>query len=103
MSRSHKKHFYCKDRNPYAKRLANRCVRHALNADSDLELQYGSYRKFYESWDICDWGFYDSWESYWESSIRTYERLKSWFPNREIEFPDRDEEYRKWRKYYYNK
>lgn len=103
MSRSHKKHFYCKDRNPYAKRLANRRVRRALNADSDLELQHGSYRKFYESWDICDWGSYDSWESYWEFSIRTYERLKSWFPNREIEFPDRDEEYRKWRKYYYNK
>ena len=103
MSRSHKKHFYCKDRNPCAKRLANRRVRRALNADSDLELQHGSYRKFCESYDICDWGSYDSWESYWEFSVRTYERLKNWFPNREIEFPDRDEEYRLWRKYYYNK
>ena len=103
MSRSHKKHFYCKDRNPYAKRLANRCVRRALNNDFDLELPHSSYRKFYESWDICDWKFHDSWEEYWESSVRIYEYLQIVNPHREFEFPDRDEEYRKWRKYHYNK
>lgn len=103
MSRSHKKNFITKDRNPYIKRYANRCVRRALNNDFNLELQHNSYRKFYESYDICDWKFRESWEEYWAVTLRIYERLSLTYPNREIEFPDKEQEYRWWRQSYYNK
>ena len=103
MSRSHKKHFCCKDRNPYMKRYANRRVRQALNRDFDLELQHSDYRKFFRSWEICDWRFYETWEDYWESTVASYNKLLSWFPDLKQEFPDKDKTYREWCKFYYNK
>ena len=105
MSRSHKKFFCCKDkeRNPFMKRYANRCVRRALNNDFDLELQHNSYRKFYDSWEISDYRFQSTWKEYWESTVRTYEQFCALFPNHNYEFPDKEKLYREWRKFYYNK
>ena len=52
MSRSFKKVPGHCDRNPFAKKVANRKVRRDWTIPSG-----GAYRKAYESWDICDFRF----------------------------------------------
>ena len=50
MSRSHRKVYgYC-DRNPYAKRLANKRVRRTKHLPNGK-----LYKKVFDSWDICDY------------------------------------------------
>ena len=58
MSRSYKHHPFCTDRKDGAKwwkNQANRKVRHSLDVPNGK-----AYRKFYESWEIRDWVFYES-------------------------------------------
>lgn len=58
MSRSYKKIPIYKDRNPYMKKLANRKLRRRLNANEECFIgNYKSYKKTFESWDICDYYF----------------------------------------------
>ncbi len=49
MSRSFKKVPIIKDSSQYAKRQANKKVRH-----SDIS-NFGNYKKLYEQWNISDW------------------------------------------------
>lgn len=60
MSRSRKAPFYA-DRNPFAKNQANRKMRQKNKkacVKSVDEVKSGkSYKKNYESWDICDYRF----------------------------------------------
>ena len=53
MSRSYKKPWIC-DRNPYSKNQANRKVRRYKRKIKDGK----SYRKLYNSYNICDYKFY---------------------------------------------
>lgn len=54
MSRSKKAPWYVQGGKKYGKRFANkRLRRYKLHL-----LQNMSYKKLYESWDICDWKFY---------------------------------------------
>ena len=50
MSRSYKKNPIHKDSNKWAKKYANKVVRRTKTIHSGK-----SYRKIFNSWDICDW------------------------------------------------
>lgn len=65
MSRSYKKTLgYC-DRNPWAKRQANKKVRRTWDIDSG-----GAYKKLYDSYAICDYKFlYYSEQEYIQQTI----------------------------------
>ena len=67
MSRSHKKVWGSKDRNPWAKNYANRKLRYKTNVPNG-----GNYKKFTQSYDICDWKFF------WYSKQEFLEFQKRW-------------------------
>jgi hypothetical protein len=55
MSRSYKKHLFLKKNSRFEKNFANRVVRRSSDIPDGK-----AYRKFYETWNICDWVlFYD--------------------------------------------
>lgn len=104
MSRSYKKTPWCGDRKGKdKKRIANHIVRQWLKRNMDQTLAPGDYKKLYETWDICDYGWTSTWEQYWESEWKSYRWICSMFPNREHKAPDKKECYRKWLKFYHNK
>ena len=105
MSRSYKKTPYCGDKKGKAKkRIANHRVRQSLKRDLELVVQKGQYKRLFETWDICDYYSIQSWESYWRSSVNVYYWIKERFPeSTKNKFPDKKEEYRKWKRYYKNK
>ena len=65
MSRSYKKYPYAGDnvKRKERKRLANQSVRTKLRSFDELP-QRNSYRKMYESYDICDYYDDSTWEEY---------------------------------------
>ena len=96
MSRSYKKHPFCKDwnrRKRVGKQLANRKVRAQLKRG--IEIPSGkSYRTVFETWDIYDYHWYKS----KSEAIKNFETKR--FKNR----PDKLEEaIDDWKKYYYRK
>ena len=75
MSRSYKKHDIVKDpANKAMKRYANKKVRHTKNIPNGK-----AYKKFFESWDICDY----RWIWTREDAIRNFEQApaNSWIKN----------------------
>ena len=73
MSRSYKKEPVVKDhsKHKYAKKLANRKVRRKLK-NCDYDFPSGkAYRKIYETWDVCDWRFRETYREY-ETRKRQY-------------------------------
>lgn len=91
MSRSRKKNWFVKDRNPFMKNYANRRLRRIKIVVNDLELGYDddsygeivgektnlpldnkSYKKYTCSYDISDWCWYSS-----EQHITKY--VNRWF------------------------
>ena len=75
MSRSYKKHPYCGDKKQN-KEIANRRVRRKLNSNYDLNFSNKSYKKVFDSYDICDWWFGpSSFEDYCHSVLDLWERL----------------------------
>lgn len=68
MSRSYKKHPWYKDRSPYMKNQANRKVRRYKGEN----LNHKSYRKLFQSWDICDYKF----DGYGKEEIKKRWRAK---------------------------
>ena len=62
MSRSYKKYPFCKCENSCksGKKFANRKVRRHKKEISNGR----SYKKLYESWDICDYQHKETWEGY---------------------------------------
>ena len=73
MSRSRKYHPYYKDRpSKGMKRIYNKRIRQALK-DHELRLDYKSYRKLDDSYDLSDW--HDrpgSFENYYKSCVRRW-------------------------------
>lgn len=96
MSRSYKKHPWCCDRRTKdIKKVANRIVRAKLK-NPDFELKNSDYKKVFESYDICDFKWYDTWETYWAREWRYYYKYGG-------DEPDFKECYRHWLKWYKRK
>ena len=100
MSRSRKYHPYYKDRpSKGMKRIYNKRIRQALK-DHELRLDYKSYRKLDDSWDLSDYKYRPgSFESYYESCIR---RWYMWRYRYEP-YPTREAGMEKYLKYYLRK
>ena len=78
MSRSYKKTPWCGDnKGKVKKRIAN-------------------YKKVYETWDICDYGWVYSWKTYWNKVLKDYIEHPDYYKNP----PNKKEEYRYWYKTY---
>ena len=84
MSRSYKKYAGYRDRRPWHKNDANRRLRR-IPVDKEVVGDYGSYRKYSESWDICDfyWNFY-TFEEFRENELRWYEFVEGLGSNHKI-------------------
>lgn len=100
MSRSRKYHPYYKDRpSKGMKRIYNKRIRQALK-DHEIRLDYKSYRKLDDSYDLSDW--HDcpgSFESYYKSCV------KGWYMwrYRYEPYPTREAVWKKYLKYYLRK
>ena len=97
MSRSYKKTPYTGDtKGKDKKHLANSKVRARLR-DHDYELaDGGAFKKIYEQYEICDYGWIMTWPEYWHAQVDSYERYGGDYPNKK-------QEYRKWIKWYRSK
>lgn len=101
MSRSYKHTPYCGDnKSTGMKQIANRNLRRALKRNHDLNLNHGTYKKWFCSYDICDFYNISSWSAYWQNVIRSYHMMRALFPHRHEPYPDKKEEYRYWYKHY---
>ena len=101
MSRSYKKSNYCGDKkDKELKRLANHRVRQRLKNNLDYIPKPGAFKRMFESWEICDYGWLCSWEEYWNHQCEWYycDHAKRWLGNQTP--PDHEEEYRTWYRYY---
>jgi len=96
MSRSYKKTpWYGDQKNKEDKRNANKKVRSYLK-NIDNVLTKNNYKKVFESYDICDFGWVIFWDQYWKNCLKSYAEHPEYYkkpPNKKIE-------YRKWYKYY---
>lgn len=97
MSRSYKKSPYANDSHrkstKESKKFANKKVRNITNIPNG-----GAYKKIFESWDIRDYSFRQTWEEakeYYEKNKDSY-----WMQKR---YPTLKDWYRRWLKYYKNK
>jgi len=98
MSRSYKKTPYCGDnKGKDKKRMANKKVRMFLK-NLDHELKNNDYKKVFETYDICDFYFLETWEEYWKRCLRYYYEWNS--VGISTPFPNKKEEYRNWYKMY---
>ncbi len=96
MSRSYKKHPWCCDKKGKDdKRNANSKVRAKLK-NIDYELKYSDYKKVFETYDICDYKWIETWDSFWKREWRFYYKHGGDKP----EFKD---SYRRWLKFYKRK
>lgn len=100
MSRSRKYHPYYKDRpSKGMKRIYNKRIRQALK-DHELRLDYKSYRKLDDSYDLSDW--HDrpgSFGNYYESCVRRWYMWRY----RYGPYPTREAVWKKYLKYYLRK
>ena len=104
MSKSYKKTPYCgESKGKKKKKIANRRVRRQLNRNLDLDARNGNYKKLYNSWNICDYGWRTTWEEYWEKELNWYNKKCYLFPNKKFERPNKKESYQRWLRYYYRK
>ena len=102
MSRSYKRFPYCGDAKGKAKkRLANRHIRQVLKRDYNANINHGAFKKYYESYNICDYGFICPWEKYWAGEIECFYRFKRRFGNAIP--PNKQLAYKRWLKWYRNK
>lgn len=101
MSRSYKKHAYCGDKkDKELKRLANHRVRQYLKRNPKVTLKPSQFKRLFESWEICDYGWLCDWEEYWNRQLEWYydDHYRRYY--REPTPPDPKEEYRNWYHYY---
>ena len=104
MSRSYKKTPWCGDtKGKLKKRIAWKTVRQWLKEHPDVALTGGQYKKLYETWDICDYGWVTTWEEYWESCLRWHREALARGWGRCLEEPDIEKEYRYWYTHYKGK
>ena len=85
-------------KNKYSKKLANRKLRH-LPID-DLPLNNKSYRKYTDYYDICDYETVGmSFEKYWDHIVAGWHNyFWKWDP-----YPDRDQVYEEYCRYFLRK
>lgn len=96
MSRSYKKIPWAGDtKGKIKKRDANSKVRMFLK-NLEHEIQNNDYKKVYETWDICDYGWIEDWEEYWNFELRRYAEHPEWYKKP----PNKKESYREWYKTY---
>ena len=96
MSRSYKKTPWAGDtKGKDKKRDANSKVRMFLK-NLENEIQNSDYKKVYETWDICDYGWIEDWEEYWNFELRRYAEHPEWYKKP----PNKKETYREWYKTY---
>lgn len=64
-----------------------------------------SYKKIYERWDICDYWWYQPFEEYYQRVINMYNYYVMKYGEEQtyMKFPNKDEEYKRWFKYYKRK
>ena len=104
MSRSYKKTpWYGDKKGKIKKRISNHTVRQHLKNNTDLTLSPNSYKKLYNSLDICDFYYIVTWEDHWKRAIEYYNWLCAMYPNAEHKEPNEEQEYIKWKKTYYTK
>lgn len=90
MSRSYKKSPWCGDKKgKRKKRAAWKMVREYLKRHPEDVCRGGRYRKVYESWNICDYGFFWPWNQE-RKAVR----------NKNSNSCSVAEAYRRWYKYY---
>ncbi len=98
MSRSYRKQPVWKDRATRGgKTAANRRLRKKLKQNYELNLQNKSYRKIYDSWDICDYC------SLIDNDFEKYYRKYLIFCRGMNNPPTRKEVYKQWIKWYKGK
>jgi len=96
MSRSYKKTPWAGDtKGKDKKRDANSKVRMFLK-NLEHKIQNNDYKKIYETWDICDYGWIEDWEEYWNFELRRYAEHPEWYKKP----PNKKEEYKKWYRAY---
>ena len=104
MSRSYKKHFVCKDCGSWGhfmKKYSNRRLRRKKLTH---DYRHNSYRKDTNPWDICDnKSRCNSFEDYYQSSVRIWRLLQNYSWGRKYDNPDRRKEYKTWLRFYKRK
>lgn len=104
MSRSYKKTPWCGDtKGKLKKRIAWKTVRQWLKENPDVALRGSQYKKLYETWDICDYGWVTTWEEYWAMCLRWHREALACGWGRYTEEPDKETEYRYWYRHYRGK
>lgn len=101
MSRSYRKQPVWKDHNHGMKAMANRKVRRALNRDHDLDLRHHLYKRYFCSWDICDYCSLvaKSFEEYYRQEIIRWKNRRNYCWYKDEPFPSRREVYKEWLSY----
>lgn len=98
MSRTYKKTPYCGDnKGKIKKRMANKKVRMFLKNFDEI-LKYNEYKKISESYNVCDYYWIETWESYWNRCIKNYYEWNH--TGIKMDYPDKEKEYRYWYKCY---
>ena len=98
MSRSYKKTPRSGDtKDKYFKRYANKKLR---RLPLDETLQHKQYKKNFCSWEICDYETVgETFEQHWEQALRSWYMWR----HRYEPYPNREEEYQKYMKWYKRK
>lgn len=101
MSRSYRKQPVWKDHNRGMKTAANRKVRRALKRDHNLDLKHRLYKKYFCSYDICDYRSLvaANFEQYYRHELIRWKSrcLNPWY--KDEPFPTRKEAYKEWLSY----
>lgn len=101
MSRSYRKQPVWKDHNRGMKTIANRKVRRALNRDYDLDLKHHLYKRYFCSWDICDYCSLvaKDFEQYYQREVVRWKKYRFNWWYKDEPFPTRKEVYKEWLSY----
>ena len=102
MSRSYKKNPWCGDnKGKDKKRIVNHKVRQKLKNNLELIVQHNDYKKLYESWEICDYGWTMTFKDFMKNKWEFYHYRKFIFPDSPK--PDEKSCYKYWLTHYHNK
>ena len=105
MSRSYKKTPWAGDKtDSFTKRQYNKKIRrqNKINPeDEDSVLPNSADKKANESWDINDYGWIEPWEFYWGKCVSEWQSAKN--RGHDEPYPDKEQEYKRWKKMYRQK
>ena len=99
MSRSFKKTPYCGDKKGKAKkRIANKKVRMFLKENPEVMTSKKSFRKIYETYDICDFYDIEDFPAYYSWQLKFYLQNVHRWPD--MKKPNKKQLYKEWYKSY---